>query len=220
MDDTTLKIHKLLRIISQYHSSDRVNGNTSVFATSMGITESQFVRILKKLESLEMLGGLYLEGDGFFSIIVYDTDKVLNKTNIPMLVGPISMDASTVREFVWSGMPGYYLLEDKIEGYRVPRYVGRSDSDLQQEMIQRIQMGHPEAEFFYSPSAEQAYYAECALYHAYINLGSLRNERHPDKPDGINVECPYCILTNGESIRTDPNRNERKILELLKKIRT
>lgn len=72
-----------------------------------------------------------------------------------------------------------------------PNYIGRSDRDLQQRLIQHA--GVARGEFFtydvlWHPLA--AYEVECSLYHA-LNT-RIENLVHPGQPDYLRAECPFC----------------------------
>lgn len=76
-------------------------------------------------------------------------------------------------------------------------YVGRSDTDLKQEILQQAELHHMldvegyEYRFSYADSVTEAYEQECRDYHKYRNNGYLLNERHPKKPVNNNhYHCP------------------------------
>lgn len=72
-------------------------------------------------------------------------------------------------------------------------YVGRSDTDLQAEIIARTadfpQLTH--FMFSYASSAKEAYEKECRNYHDFMSP-ALLNKIHPDRPDGTDYNCPLC----------------------------
>lgn len=209
------KVYEVLKAIASYIGKERVNGNTSLLAQAVGCSEPQVLQTIKQLGVEGRIGGVYREGDGFYSAIVYDVDDNGPYSNIPMLIGSIEMNSEAIRESVWDNMPGYYVLEE-IEGHtRRPRYIGRSDTNLREELIARISKGYPLAEFFYTPSAEQAYYAECALYHGFCPE-NLTNENHPAMPKGVHIECPYCKHGFGQRINLDPNQKSKRLVKLLR----
>ena len=88
------------------------------------------------------------------------------------------------------------IKEGKKEYY--PRYVGRSDSDLKTEIIQRglndltdKKTGKPLYTYFrfiYAKNADEAYLNECNDYHHYMQ--SLDNKIHPAIPNGSNIKYP------------------------------
>ena len=102
------------------------------------------------------------------------------------------------------------VLKDKIGNYAygylngqgrfVVRYVGRSDSDLQERLKHGIadmqedpSCNYERFKFSYAATPQEAYEKECQNYHDFGGeKGFLRNERHPAKPDGCNGVCPIC----------------------------
>lgn len=69
----SIKADILNNLLHKSHESSthRANGNTSIMAKEFDISETQFVQILRELELEKKISGLYREGDGFFSVIVY-----------------------------------------------------------------------------------------------------------------------------------------------------
>lgn len=213
MTEHESNVYEVLRAIASYIGNTRVNGNVHLLAQAIGTSETQLSRVFKQLEVEGRIGAVYREGDGFYSVIVYDVDEKGPYSNIPVLMGPIEMNTEGINEVILDGVPGYYVLEDVVETIRVPRYVGRSDTNLRVELIERISKGYPLAELFYSPSAEQAYYAECALYHGF-GPEELTNEVHPDMPNGMHIECPYCLHGFDRRINLDPNQKMKRLVKL------
>ena len=215
MTELEIKVYETLKAIASYSNSVRVNGNTNRLAQAIGSSELLVFRAMRQLEIEGRIGSLYREGDGFFSVAVHDVHEKGPYSNTPMLIGAIPMKQEDISELVWDKMPGYYVLEDIIGDIRRPRYVGRSDTNLRSELIARIPKGFPLAEFFYSPGAEQAYYAECALYHGF-GPEKLTNENHPDMPNGMHLECPYCLHHFSHEVNLDPNQRTKKLVKLLR----
>ena len=83
---------------------------------------------------------------------------------------------------------------DKKDGAFVVRYVGRSDSDLRNEIKQ--QMGNDCAagctHFMFSTAKtkKEAFEKECRNYHDFGGNTKLHNKNHPDKPNGTKYKCP------------------------------
>ena len=46
-------------------------------------------------------------------------------------------------------------------------------------------------------SAQERYEVECADYHTYSAVHQLHNVSHPEKPQGVDVECLQCAIDNG-----------------------
>ncbi len=105
-----------------------------------------------------------------------------------------------IEEAVTKKSPGNYGLGHiHKEGGLVPKYVGRSDSDLREELRQKLnvkvnneRMGgkYSRFKFSYAESATEAYERECQNYHDF--LSQLDNKIHPAKPEGTNLKCSVC----------------------------
>jgi len=107
--------------------------------------------------------------------------------------GPFDYDTPTIQSKVDSEKIGNYALgktDDKGDFY--PKYVGRSDSDLQGELTSRLQDKdhHSKFKFSYADSKKEAFEKECKNYHDFEK--SLENKIHPDSPNGMNLKCPVC----------------------------
>jgi predicted GIY-YIG superfamily endonuclease len=99
-----------------------------------------------------------------------------------------SLGDIAVRRHVREGWPGVYLLADSLD---VPRYIGRSDSDVRKRLLQHADAG--DYRFFsveHYRSVEDAFYRECNLYHYY--RPQLDNEIHPAIPRNCGNGCPRC----------------------------
>lgn len=107
--------------------------------------------------------------------------------------GPYSLEL--VREYVEPGLKGVYML-DRYDG-RI-HYVGRSDTDLQSEILRRVYWievhtgNRYECFWFeYCPSRMRAYKRECELWHKYGGEQRiLDNYNHPAVPQYSNWRCP------------------------------
>lgn len=105
----------------------------------------------------------------------------------------ILLKEKEIKESVKEGSIGNYWLFDETLGIR---YVGRSDTDLQKRLLDHVnERPYKSFKFSYADSPEEAYFIECKQYHRYIGSGKLRNEKHPDCPDGMgHLRCPECYL--------------------------
>ena len=106
------------------------------------------------------------------------------------LVGPLKLDKEVVRKKVPQEM-GNYIFVDK---NNYARYVGRSDSDIQTEIIQEMDTDRANGctDFYYSiaKSVRDAYETECTDYHKYGGKAKLNNSNHPDEPAEHKYPCP------------------------------
>lgn len=105
-------------------------------------------------------------------------------------------DRDTIESLVDEDMIGNYALgHDRENGNFVPKYVGRSDTDLRVELIARLGTHpHPRFKFRYADSVQQTYERECNNYHDFLFNSSggrqLENEIHPPTPEDMDLECP------------------------------
>jgi hypothetical protein len=100
----------------------------------------------------------------------------------------------TIKDYVPSKGVGNYALGDKNpeSGQFRPKYVGRSDTNLQQELIARLQeKGHHKLfKFKIASNISEAFDTECRNYHDFES--HLENEIHPASPAGMNLRCHVC----------------------------
>lgn len=90
-----------------------------------------------------------------------------------------------------------YVLKKKIGNYAlgylrnakfIPKYVGRSDNDLNDRLKKYVNSNYKRFRFMYQTSAKNAFLKECENYHDFEE--QLDNDIHPDKPNGTNWKCP------------------------------
>lgn len=99
------------------------------------------------------------------------------------LQGPFAIDEVSV--YVSGGAMGVYVLSS--DGSEAT-YVGRSDVDLQQRILQSTSEGGYIAFWFdYATSPMDAYRYECELYHEYSPPDNLF---HPAVPENTSWRCP------------------------------
>jgi len=99
------------------------------------------------------------------------------------LQGPYPLSEVSLR--VQPASVGVYVLS---RNGKVASYVGRSDSDLQQRIINSASEGNYVAFWFdYASSPMNAYKYECELYHKY---NPPENKDHPAVPPNTNWRCP------------------------------
>lgn len=96
------------------------------------------------------------------------------------------------------GNYAYGYLNDK--GSFIVKYVGRSDTNLQERIQHGIidnsnnpNLRYERFKFSYANSLKEAYEKECRNYHDFGgDKGHLCNLHHPDSPDGLDLDCPFC----------------------------
>lgn len=109
-------------------------------------------------------------------------------------INPLTRES--VNGLVVAGSIGNYILYDNKYALR---YVGRSDTDLQERLLDHVgEYPYRYFKFWYANSKEEAYYIECEQYHRNENSKKFRNEDHPARPDGMeSLRCPICYMPLG-----------------------
>jgi hypothetical protein len=91
---------------------------------------------------------------------------------------------------------GNYALGVAAKNIMAVKYVGRSDTNLNQRLKDHLgEEGYNAFEFAYTGNPELAYRKECRDFHAFVDRGFiLDNKIHPDKPKGasLTLVCPVC----------------------------
>ena len=109
--------------------------------------------------------------------------------------GPYEFTSEKVDEIITKTSPGNYALGYMDGNTFIVRYVGRSDSDLNDRIKDHLGESR-EYKFFkysYASSPREAYEKECQNWHDFDGPnGKLKNSNHPDKPDDTNYKCPVC----------------------------
>lgn len=113
--------------------------------------------------------------------------------------GPFPFNSAGIDRNVPKGINGNYALvwKDQQDGNYYVAYVGRS-SDVNKRLHEHLNCpdedwsGVPFFKFSSAATELAAYKKECQNYHDFLSK-YLRNENHPDKPDGApNETCPVC----------------------------
>ena len=116
--------------------------------------------------------------------------------------GPFILTDEEVNNRVESGRIGNYaygyLQEREGRQIFIVRYVGRSLTDLREEIKGRhkseAKFTPIDCEYFkfsYAVSVREAYEKECQNFHDFGEQESLLNEDHPSKPTGnVSYHCP------------------------------
>ena len=108
--------------------------------------------------------------------------------------GSFPLTAEGIDNNVALTAPGVYALgirrKDSGGTFRFHlKYVGRSDSDVNDRLHRHIGK-RPRFRFQYCATEEEAFEAECRLYHNHQD--NIDNANHPDQPDFTDLECPVC----------------------------
>jgi hypothetical protein len=109
--------------------------------------------------------------------------------------GPYDFNSSKIDEVVTQTSPGNYAL-----GYVndrdvfIVKYIGRSDSDVNEELHSCLTKKHKKFKYCYATSPKAAFEKECHNYHDFGGSKSLDNEIHPARPAGSDWKCPVCDI--------------------------
>ena len=105
------------------------------------------------------------------------------------MYGDYAVTAKGIDAVVAAGSPGVYLL-GTVSGntFSVER-TGRSDEDLNRR-LHDYEGQYNHFKFAYCVNAEQAFYAECELWHAYADKSK---QIHPARPAGKTYNCPVFL---------------------------
>jgi len=107
--------------------------------------------------------------------------------------GPFLFDTVTVEEKIESNKIGNFVLgyaKESTGGF-VPKYAGRSDTDLKKELRARLQAASKSRQLFkfdYAQTVREAFEKECVHYHDFRK--QLDNDTHPRRPEGTDFPCP------------------------------
>lgn len=111
-----------------------------------------------------------------------------------MPYGPFDFDYDTIKVRVDARKIGNYALgyesESSNKGF-MPKYVGRSETDLKKELSAKLRTRSPNRKkfmFSYCTTSREAFEKECKNYHDFRS--QLENENHPPRPEGTNYPCP------------------------------
>lgn len=113
-----------------------------------------------------------------------------------------------------TGMGESHLLDTNTITYRVPQsigayalgsqgsklftvlYIGRSDVNLRDRLLQHVGERYTHFKFMPIYTQEDAFYKECHLYHDFGENSLLDNKEHPARPVGTDYQCPRCTIFN------------------------
>lgn len=109
--------------------------------------------------------------------------------------GPYAFTSTKIDEVVTRKSAGNYALgHTKDDGTFIVEYVGRSDTDLNEELNARLSDRYKKFKYSYATSPKAAFEKECQNYHDFGESAKLDNKYHPARPDGTNWKCPVCDI--------------------------
>jgi|SRR6267154_3092945 len=106
------------------------------------------------------------------------------------LRGPFPLTVAGINNEVTKTSAGAYAL-GKVDnnGTFEIHYVGRSDDNVANRLLDHVQRWYPEFKYEYYSSGKTAFEKECSLYH---DFSPPDNDIHPAKPAGTNHRCSVC----------------------------
>ena len=109
--------------------------------------------------------------------------------------GPHIFTSAEIDRVVTKTAFGNYALGyTKDDGTFIVQYVGRSDSDVNQELKARLAAKYKHFKYSYATSRKAAFEKECHNYHDFGGNEKLDNEIHPSRPAGTDWKCPVCTI--------------------------
>ncbi|UCH31784.1 MAG: hypothetical protein JSV05_09935 [Candidatus Bathyarchaeota archaeon] len=106
------------------------------------------------------------------------------------LKGPFQLNREIIDTVVTSSSGVYALGYVEIGGDFIPKYVGRSDNDINQILKDWTSSQYSQFKFECYDSPELAFTKECGLYHDWKE--QLDNQEHPKKLEDTKWKCPRC----------------------------
>jgi hypothetical protein len=109
--------------------------------------------------------------------------------------GPCNFTSAKIDEIVTKTSPGNYALGyTKDDGTFIVQYVGRSDTDVNQELKTRLDSEYKKFKYSYATSPKAAFEKECRNYHDFDGKEKLDNVIHPSRPPRTDWKCPVCNI--------------------------
>ena len=109
--------------------------------------------------------------------------------------GPYVFISSEIDRVVTRTSPGNYALGyTKDDGTFIVQYVGRSDSDVNQEIKAKLGSKYKNFKYSYATSSKAAFEKECHNYHDFGGSEKLDNKIHPSRPVEMGWKCPVCNI--------------------------
>lgn len=117
----------------------------------------------------------------------------IDKSNMK---GPFLLKTQIIDNEVRINSIGVYILcVINNDGTIKPRYVGRSDNDLNKRLHDHEKENYTHFMYLHAGSIKDAFEMECRLFHMYGQEIILDNKKHPDRPEQwINLSCPVCEI--------------------------
>ncbi len=108
--------------------------------------------------------------------------------------GPYVFTSEEIDKQITKTQAGNYALGYVKDNVFHVKYIGRSDTDVNERLKQHLGELYTYFKFSYATSVKDAFVKECKNYHDFGGVeGKLDNEIHPDIPSNSqNWKCPIC----------------------------
>lgn len=105
--------------------------------------------------------------------------------------GPYDLTNDQIDKQVTKTSPGNYALGYSEDKTFFVKYVGRSDTDLNGRLKDRVGE-YKRFKYSYATSSKAAFEKECHNYHDFGEDKKLDNKKHPQRPADKSWKCPVC----------------------------
>ncbi len=109
--------------------------------------------------------------------------------------GPYDLANAEIDERVTQISCGNYALGWVSGSTFYVSYVGRSDKDVNDRLKKWVGR-YKKFKFSYASSPKDAFEKECRNYHEFGGSEKLDNEKHPERPNGTDWNCPVCNIVD------------------------
>lgn len=110
--------------------------------------------------------------------------------DLPQMHGPHDLNEENINKSIKKDFKGNYGLGFERNGLLEVLYVGRSESDLKDHLLQYVDSDrYPQFQFCYADTDKEAFETECKIYHEYAPPDNIV---HPTRPEATSFGCPLC----------------------------
>jgi len=105
--------------------------------------------------------------------------------------GSYELTEQKIDEVVTKTSAGNYALGYIKEESFIVKYVGKSDTDVNERLKDWVKK-YKRFKYSYASSPKEAFEKECRNFHDFGGIPSLDNKKHPDRPANTDWKCPAC----------------------------
>ena len=108
--------------------------------------------------------------------------------------GPYKLEINIIDSLISDCKIGNFVLGEMSHNREfIPKYIGRSDSDLKNELKKWIGI-YNHFTFLISYSVKGSFKQECRDYHSCKGFMVIDNTIHPQRPYDQDWDCPICSI--------------------------